>query len=557
MKVLIRFITSNATGGLEYSDKHIEESVVTIGRATDQILHLRDRRARLQHATIEDRDGKVFLSSTALAGIMVNGHSQRDTRLETGDVIEVGANVLRVIESPEGFDFALTFELKNEISSDDVVPPLSTDIASDVGTGKRRLSWIAAAMVLLLALLIPSISMLGTGPASIMRGSALLPDDSWWLAGPVHNKHAATAADCQSCHVTAFTRVPDQACLECHTANRHVSDPDVRIVGEVRCASCHLEHNEPPSLVKRHQGLCADCHRDLGESFELGPASDFLDDHPDFQVSLLQPVLQSDGTVDWEVVHSEMQAAVGKDRSNLKFNHAAHMVSDGVVSPDGKKVMACIDCHVTDPGGGTMQAITMDDHCSSCHTLSFDPDDPDRTVPHGDPKGVLQVLVEYYSARLLGSDPNVVEQRVRRPGVKLSRADRDKVAAEAKVKAMAVATDLFERRACINCHEVTKNETDSDIPWRVLPVRLTETFFPGTRFSHATHNTEVTSCNGCHNAADSESAGDLLIPGIDTCRDCHGSAIARRNVAGQTPSTCIMCHNFHVQEAESVSGQDR
>lgn len=553
MKFLVRFITTNAAGGLEYNDKHIEESVITIGRATDQVLHLRDRRTRLNHATIEDRDGKAHLASSVLAGVMVNGHSQRDTRLVAGDIIEVGSNVLRVIEPPDGFDFALTFELKAEVSSDDVVPSLSTDILSDVGAGKRRLSWIAAAAVLLFAMLIPSFSMLGGDLASLMRGSALLPDDSWWLAGPVHSKHASTAADCQNCHTDAFSRVPDQACLACHTAARHVADPAAPILGEQRCASCHLEHNEPPSLVKQHHGLCADCHDDLPPSSDLGSATDFLDDHPDFKTSLLQPSLLPDGTTEWEIMRTDMEGAAGKDRSNLKFDHAAHLVSEGVISPDGKKVMACIDCHITEPGGGAMQAIVMDEHCSSCHTLSFDADDPDRTVPHGDPEGVIQVLVEYYSARLLGSDPDAVEQRVRRPGAKLSRADRDKVAAEAKVQAMAVAADLFERRACINCHEVTRDDADAGMPWRVQPVRLTETFFPGARFSHAAHDTEVTSCNGCHNATESESAGDLLIPGIESCRDCHGSAIARRNDVGQTPSTCIMCHKFHIQESESLS----
>jgi predicted CXXCH cytochrome family protein len=192
----------------------------------------------------------------------------------------------------------------------------------------------------------------------------------------------------------------------------------------------------------------------------------------------------------------------------------------------------------------------MDEHCSACHTLSFDANAPDRTVPHGDPESVLQVLVEYYSARLLGSDPDAVEQRVRRPGVKLSRADRDKVAAEAKVQAMAVAADLFERRACINCHEVTKDNNNADAPWSVEPVRLTKTFFPRARFSHAAHDTEVTSCGACHNAADSTDSSDLLIPGIDTCRECHGSAVASRNNAGQTPSTCIMCHDFHAQDPD-------
>ena len=46
----------------------------------------------------------------------------------------------------------------------------------------------------------------------------------------------------------------------------------------------------------------------------------------------------------------------------------------------------------------------MDEHCVGCHTLSFDADDPTRLVPHGEPAGVVQALVEYYSARLLGSD---------------------------------------------------------------------------------------------------------------------------------------------------------
>ena len=36
MKFLIRFVTTNAAGGLEQSDKHIETQILTIGRATDQ-----------------------------------------------------------------------------------------------------------------------------------------------------------------------------------------------------------------------------------------------------------------------------------------------------------------------------------------------------------------------------------------------------------------------------------------------------------------------------------------------------------------------------------------
>jgi hypothetical protein len=186
----------------------------------------------------------------------------------------------------------------------------------------------------------------------------------------------------------------------------------------------------------------------------------------------------------------------------------------------------------------------MDENCSNCHTLSFDPDDPSRSVPHGDPAAVLQSLVEYYSARLLGTDPDATEQRLRRPGRALTRAERDKAAAEARVQALKVAEDLFERRACSNCHQVTRLDS-ATVPWHVQPVRLTETFFTHAVFSHAAHATEVTSCDDCHQAGQSDTARDVLMPGIESCRDCHGSGFARRNDSAQTPSTCIMCHSFH------------
>ena len=193
-----------------------------------------------------------------------------------------------------------------------------------------------------------------------------------------------------------------------------------------------------------------------------------------------------------------------------------------------------------------MLPISMVDHCSGCHTLAFDPDEPTREVPHGNPADVLQTLLEYYSARLLGADADAVEQRVRRPGQTLTRADRDRAAAEARVQALKVAEDLFLRRACANCHVVSVSDSGAAVPWDVAPVKLTTVFLPQAGFTHAAHRTEVTSCDGCHKASTSTSADDSLIPDIDSCRTCHGSGIASRNNAAQIPSTCVMCHSFHV-----------
>lgn len=531
MTIQIRFISKNAAGGIEERERQFETDVLTMGRATDQLLQLRDRRARLQHARIEKRGNDYHITTKAIAGVTINGRSQRDSLLTVGDVIEVGANVLKVTAPPEGIDLALTFELSGDGSDDDISDWTSVEPAIG-GLSKRRLSWSLFIAVLLGAFVLP----------------LLLGTEQWWLAGPVHSAHTTFSDKCVACHVTAFERVPDVACLECHKVNRHVQQDGHTVMGTVRCASCHLEHNEPQQLVKQQQSLCTDCHLKLPTDVALQAAGDFLDAHPDFKVSLLLPGATL--TDDWHEAHIALADAAGRDGSNLKFDHATHLDADGIVTPEGKRVMECGDCHVAEAGGARFQPIAMKEHCSSCHSLAFDPDDPTRVVPHGDAEAVVQSLVEYYSARLLSGDPAANEQRLRRPGQSLTVAERDRAAAEARSKALDVAADLFERQACSTCHDVTKTEGDA-FPWRVNPVRLTQRFFVHADFSHAAHDNDPAACDGCHDASSSTTATDVLIPDIDNCRGCHGSGIARRNSGGQIVSTCVQCHNFHSDEKGS------
>jgi len=554
MRILIQFITTKVAGGVERSDKIIDAPAITIGRATDQILQLRDRRVRLQHARIEPKNGGFHIVSTSLAGVSVNGRSQRDADLSPGDVIEVGSNILRVIEAPEGADFAISFELRDDAAGEHLEPSWTTPKSGLSGWSMRRISWTLLAVVFVFAFVLPATALLHPTLAKFVRGSSLMPDDSLWRAGPLHNAHSSTAAECEVCHVNAFERVTDVACMECHEASRHVAGETSPVIGETRCASCHREHNEPAELVNRHQDLCADCHTALPDDIDLQPAGDFLDAHPDFRVSLNLPIPPGQGETEWNIEHIKLTDALTANRSNLKFDHKVHVAEEGILTPDGKRAIECAECHIPEPGGAKMLPVTMDEHCSSCHTLSFDPDDPTRVVPHGDPAGVVQALVEYYSARLLGEDLDAVEQRVRRPGRALTREDRDRAAAEAREQALAVATDLFERQACNNCHEVSRRD-DGELPWHVEPVKLSNDFFPHSDFSHAAHDTEVTSCGSCHNAQQSESSEDLLIPDIDGCRECHGSGFASRNNAQQIPSACILCHSFHY-DTKGVYGGD-
>jgi hypothetical protein len=526
MAYLIRFISKTAAGGVEHHDRRVDAPAITIGRSTDQVLHLKDRRTRLQHAVIEVKAGVAHISTTAMAGVTVNGRSERSARLNVGDVIEVGGNIIRVIEAPEGYELAISFELRDDAGREHLVSRWSAPTSGIAGWSKRKLAWSLVVLVLMFAFALP-----------------YLINEDFFLAGPVNSVHASIANDCRACHTTLFRRVPDEACIECHAVRRHTVESQHEVLGETRCAACHLEHNEPPQLVNQHQELCAGCHADLPAGVELQNAADFLDEHPDFKVNLKRPVKLEDGTTGWQVDHLPLAESAIADLSNLKFNHKVHLDPDGIVTPKGTRVIECAECHSLEPGGARMQAISMDEHCSACHALAFDPDEPTRAVPHGDADAVVQALIEYYSARLLGSDPDAVTQRVRRPGQRLSRTERDRVATEARTEALKVAEDLFERRACVNCHTVTR--TDGEIPWRVEPVQLTQLFFPHTSFSHASHDTDKKGCDNCHHATQSIDASDLLIPDIGVCRDCHGSGAAPRNSSTQVASTCVMCHDFH------------
>ena len=48
-------------------------------------------------------------------------------------------------------------------------------------------------------------------------------------------------------------------------------------------------------------------------------------------------------------------------------------------------------------------------------------------------------------------------------------------------------------------------------------------------------------CIDCHQAPESKVAGDVLLPGVASCQNCHGGEQA----ADRVPSTCITCHIFH------------
>ncbi|HJS21100.1 MAG TPA: FHA domain-containing protein [Steroidobacteraceae bacterium] len=584
MRAVIRFLSRGHAGAVEQRDRVFEGDAITIGRATDQVLHLKDRRVGLQHARILRSGDRILISVSAVSGVLVNGVVRRDAEIHPGDVVQVGSNILKFVAPPAGFDLAIAFELDAAARAAEAVRERPQLDIANTRLNRRIASWVLFIAIAALGLLVPLLTVRSPDARQTLAAT-LLPSDQAWSSGPLHSAHQNLASRCETCHEQPFVRVRSSACLECHgtSVHRHVGvAANVEQLDSTRCARCHAEHNEPATLVRPDAGLCVDCHGRLERVVEEPGAAtrvtDFAREHPEFRVSLLTPRSADGASNEWALQRETLGVTGFREQSRLEFPHDTHLDPKGIKAPDGTVVMKCADCHVPEAGGKRMQPVRMEEHCQSCHRLDFEPADPARQVPHGTVTRVVQTLNEYYSARYLEGYPDPLavarpDRRVGRPGVQLSPAERARLLAAASDKAWRVARDLIERRTCQDCHVVEvaphpdplpkgARGTDGDallplplagegagegMPWRVLPVLLTTEWMPKAHFDHARHATTLSDCDSCHAARESHDAADVLMPRIAACRECHGGTGDTRTAENRVASTCMLCHSFHVE----------
>lgn len=569
MRCLIRFLSRGHSGALETRDRVFDGDALTLGRATDQVLHLKDRRVALEHARLVSREQHLVIEALTTASVLVNGAATRECRLAPGDLLQVGANLIRIIDPPADgpeVDFAFTFELDREARAEEAVPPPLPRRLAETGLGMRAWSWLLVVAILTGALLIPASGLYDADWQKRLRESPL-PDDRLWLSGPLADVHQVVNAQCEACHQQPFVQVRDAACLDCHavTLRQHAEDVDGALAAVARgsCTDCHREHDGSDWLVRRDDALCADCHRDIravaGPDRVHRPATDFFLEHPEFRVTTLGLVAATGVTGPYPGWRREERRGLPgnefSEASGLKFPHDVHLRTDGIEAPLGNVVLACADCHQPEPGGARFAPVRMQAHCIDCHRLDFDPAFPERQVPHGPANGVLTYLLEYYAKRYLEEfvDPLATARPAagqRRPGAPLTAAQRAAALERARSETVTVARDLFERRSCVHCHEIAVSE---DAPlesrWEVQPVLLTKAWMPAARFSHQSHGTSLTPCTTCHLAEGSGEAADILMPVLDDCRSCHAGSSPPRGTANLLASGCATCHSFHQDAA--------
>jgi hypothetical protein len=264
-----------------------------------------------------------------------------------------------------------------------------------------------------------------------------------------------------------------------------------------------------------HQGVatavvdasCTQCHGNLqakdGKLAVAAKVTGFDSNHPDFKIPA--------------------------DTGTIKFGHQIHLKSD-LRGPNGPTQLKCASCHTTDRAG-QMSTANFKDNCESCHRLEFHRR-IDQVLPHDKPEVVLafaRAALTKYIAEHPG-DVNLVEPALD-PRIMTQRSGPAGNAAEWIRRAMEDTQTLMWRKSCIECHTPS--------PANEIPkTQISAHWMTGAKFNHSPH--QIVACTECHvGASSSKLTSDVLLPGIQTCQQCHRTS----NPSAST--NCTECHVYH------------
>ena len=532
-------------------------------------MELRDPRIPLNQAVLYSRPDGLYFEILNATSVSIDGKDVDSAAVEVGSVIRLGPYEIRLVEDPSGVDVAVTVEMIDPLGDDlDRLREISRTSLTDPSIGRRALSWTVAVIIVGLFLawpltdyfLTPDKTVIPDSPIAAAKSKARvwpLAGDLAWVTGEISGAHKFLADKCTTCHQRPFERAADAVCAACHAGIRHHVDParpEFRSLGQRFCQSCHKEHQGRAHIVLNDQDFCADCHDDLKKqvkNFDLGNVSDFGTEHPEFRPTVV--IAPSRGATAKDATRRILldPAKWPVERSNLSFPHAKHLKAGGVRRPDQpqRQILQCENCHVQSADGAGMQPIEMTKHCARCHLLQFEPTRPERTVTHGDVPRIIMEISEFYNSYALAGAFKAVELPAtlrRRPGTPISEPQRLEAVAWAGARARRAVNEVFGKTLCRTCHVVSPPTDATKMEWSIAPVSISERWLPKGLFDHRAHDN--TQCTTCHKAQSSNFATDVLLPRIETCQPCHGG----ENASAQVPSTCVMCHIFHLPDLKHM-----
>ncbi len=426
--------------------------------------------------------------------------------------------------------------------------------------------------------------------------------------GTLSDAHAPWQANCNACHGSLGSevggsdeagwlhKVDSRKCQACHFAQPHHAQTKGH---EASCVSCHREHQgRHHALARPKDEHCVRCHQSLPNHVpikenELKFASRITgfsqaDGHPEFQ-----PVKA--GAVDpgrlkfshalhlrsgLQAVHDQKPFGPALTYNQIpKRERARYLPKDA----DEKAAVQlnCSACHQWDSlevspdiphlpngrwpvrgDGAYALPIVYEAHCKACHPLTFDRQEVAAQLPHRmKPPDVTRFLKNRYLEEYLRDDSKVLERLlpVRKPlpplpgkhlppeSVKVIELIDARIAKAEKLVWQEIGT-------CGKCH-YSDRKADQIVPERIVPPKILEVWFSHAKFSHKVHR--GMECRACHpnafalqndglvNANASTKAADILIPGIDTCLQCHGTAVSAPSGFVGARGNCTQCHLYH------------
>ncbi|MDX3909035.1 MAG: cytochrome c3 family protein [Sphingobium sp.] len=600
MTFLIRQISHTADGREIVRQSTLPKPHLSIGRAAENDIHLQDLSVVPDHARIEQIDARrITVRSTGTLGFDVDGRTVTRVDIDTVEGAELRFGGHRITVSHGEADGIVLSVQRVDALSDALEEKDEARVFSLTGLlpGRRGMAWALVLSILIGFLAVPIFSyatrpaqdtrniyaVRGERQAQMKQASLTKQDDvtgdAAWSPGPLSQTHHALEGKCESCHVKAFVSVQDSACQTCHNpAQVHEHAPAARIAmaraapgmggrilssfasafgkpGDGACVDCHTEHEGAGPMQQTAQQFCTDCHGSMNERLKdtkLGNAGDFGTSHPQFQPAVMT-VAPSLGL---KLPRFDRVSLDAKpvENNGLKFPHDIHLSRAGGVARmartlKGQKpygdALACADCHRPTADGVRFLPVDMETDCQSCHSLGFESiGGTVRTLRHGEPAQVIADLRAFY--RSTGpARPIALGSTARRlPGDYAAAkvgASYLRAAAARPGNAEAAIRAVFSRGgACYDCHVIAPPGAGGKANWQITPVHQPMRYMANGWFDHAAHKIE--SCESCHAAPKSSKASDLLLPGISSCRDCHGGEQAKADV----PSGCALCHSYHV-----------
>ncbi|MDO8294674.1 MAG: hypothetical protein Q7T29_17680 [Gallionella sp.] len=552
IRCLLAQISRNQNGQLVRKELEATGETIQIGRAAGCKILLLDHRVNFHHATIHYPDGgKLFIEAEKGADITINGSPELSTELSPGTHILVGPYEL-IAETPtDDYDLVLSVEMVHPLPDDHehISANQAPVTLAGAGLSKRKLTlWLAGAIALIF-LILPMIPASSPTLPKWVTGLQASINKSWQL-GEMSRGHHLISAKCDACHLKPFKAVPDKACENCHkTVARHIEDKTLHANAfkDMRCGECHHEHRGEIKEVTQ-DAQCVACHAKIkkkNDKTKLANIRDFSKDHPAFSLTF------KTGHKDSDVVRiSQIDKAKLVEKSGLKFSHKVHLDKEGVSSPEGDTVLECRDCHQLDAAGIRFRPISMEKNCqqSGCHALNFKPPVLKRQIPHSSEQKLMAALREYYATTAIGKVA-AGEKFQCGTGIGVGKNQIERALDCANHNAYVNAEILFKPNSgCGECHEITPDADDKDVPWKVTPVTITSHWLRNSHFTHAKHSTAK--CTECHDKTLSEKSSDVAIPAIEKCRECH---VGNKRVKNRLNSGCDNCHSFHNKNAHSSS----